>query len=91
MVNVVNMELVSKKVPKSIIPKLRRLQARYMLKNQRRVSEAEIIEEAVERMEKEDIPEIGKRYTVLDLIGTIKGGKRFNAEKELDDIVYGKP
>lgn len=88
------MDLVSKKVPRSLDARLKRLQARYQLKHRRRMSEARIIDVAVRHLEEHDVlesveaPKMNKAKKLTDLIGIIKGGPRTNATEELDDVVY---
>ena len=88
------MELISKKVPRSVDGPLKRIQARFQLKHRKRISEAKIIGAAVEHLEEhaEELDKLEprkKQYEITDLIGLIKGGPRTNATEELDDVVYG--
>ncbi len=90
------MELyVTKKMPRNKVPKLRHIQATKMLRLHRRVSEAEIIGEAIDELDRKEslasrLPE--KRKTLDDITGFFKykGGKKYDSSKDLDDVVYGE-
>lgn len=81
-------EYVTKKVPVSIVPLVRVLQARLTLAFGRKVTEAEVFEEAVKELAQKPLEE--KKYTLADLCGMIKGKPEYNSTKELNDVVYGK-
>ncbi len=84
------MEYITKKVPKDRIPKLRRLQARYMLKYQKRISEAELIGRAIDQLEEVDLEENkGKKYRLEELFGIDKSKTKGNARYDVDEVVYG--
>jgi len=80
------------KIEKPVLRKLRKLKAKMMLESQAHVSDNEVVKKIVnfaEAHENEVIGEGKKTGSILDLAGIIKGGKRFNAEKEIDKTVYG--
>ncbi len=88
------MEYVTKKIPRRVVPKLRRIQARRMLRVHRRVSEAEIFEEAIDDLEKKERQNLAKnkreKHSILNICGFYKAtGKKMNATEELDNVVYG--
>lgn len=88
------MELVSKKVPKTLDKKLKHLQAKYQLRHGKRISEARIIETAVEYLEKDEealAPRSHEKsmHALSDWLGFVKGGPKTNATEELDRVVYG--
>ena len=83
------MELITKKVPKRIVHKIRRLQAKYQLMHNSRISEAEIIEKGIEKLEEGDFA--GKpahSYSIEDIFGIVKGGKPGHARYDVDEVVY---
>ncbi len=67
---------------------LHKLKARLMLAREEKVADAEVIAEALRVMAAHK----GGREEKLDLgeyAGFIKGGKKFNADDEVDQLVYG--
>ncbi|OIO24605.1 hypothetical protein AUJ14_05730 [Candidatus Micrarchaeota archaeon CG1_02_55_22] len=82
------MEYVTKKVPRRLVPVIHRLQAKRSLAEGRRVTEAEVIAEAVEECDRTYVA-AKKKYLLKDLCGSLKGGPKANATAELDDVVYG--
>ena len=79
------------KVPKRLKRMLHGFKARLMARKRRRISDAEAIAVALRQAEKGDRPVLKHgRLTARQLAGFIKGGKPFNAAKELDDVVYGR-
>jgi hypothetical protein len=82
----VKMEYVTKKIPKSLVGRINVLKARMQIKTRRKVTEGEVISIAINRLEN-DI-EKKKRYSLANLAGTIKKGKKSNPN-EIDRIVYG--
>jgi hypothetical protein len=81
------MEFITKKIRKSSIGRLRRLQAREMFNRGEKVSEADIIDWALETMEKAKFRK--KTGTNLSkLYGTLDFGGKTDITKELDDVVY---
>jgi hypothetical protein len=81
------MEFITKKIRKSSIGRLRRLQAREMFRRGEKVSEADIIDEALETMEKAKFKK--KNGTNLSMLyGTLDFGGKTDITKELDDVVY---
>lgn len=82
--------LITKKVPRRIVPKIRRLQARFMLRHRRRISEAEIIGKAVDEMKDKDLEEKhGRRYGLEDIFGIGTSKVKGDASKDVDQVVYG--
>lgn len=86
---VVKVELITKKVPKRVIPKLRKLQAVYMLKHQKKISEAEIIEQAIEKLGAEELKEKKVKHSLEKIFGIGKSGAKGDASKDVDEVVYG--
>ena len=86
------MELISKKVPRTLDERLKRIQARYQLKHRKRISEGKIIELAVDYLEAHseglELDSTKKKYALTDLIGIVKGLPKMNATEELDDLLY---
>ena len=80
------MDYMTKKIPKNLTSRLRRLKARMELNGTRKVTEGEVFALALQRLEVEMSRE--KRYRLSELAGMIKGGPRSNA-REIDKIVYG--
>ena len=83
-------EFVSLRVSKSLMGKLHRLKARLMFSRERKVSDAEVVREAVEftlRKESEFIG--GGKIDLMDYSGFIKGGKPSNAAVDVDNVLYG--
>ena len=77
------------RVRKSAMPTLRRLKAQLMLKEGRRVSDADVVSRALELALRatEDRESRGKR--LLDYAGCIKGGPRSNSAVDADEFIYG--
>ena len=78
---------ITKKVPRAVVPVIRELQAELTLSEGRRVTEAEVIATAVNSFAGR--PVIMKKYSLRDLCGSIKGGSKTNATRDLDRVVYG--
>lgn len=79
------------KVPKSLKRRLHAFKAGLMAKWKTHVSDAEAIAQAMF-----DSKKAASRFelnqntpSVWDMAGSIKGGKKFNAVKEIDKVVYG--
>ena len=85
------MEYITKKLPRSINGKLRKLQARYQLRTQKRISEGVIVERALESLEHhpEHLFGVEKKGSILDIIGIDKSRKKSDVVKELDEVLYG--
>ncbi|MFH1106365.1 MAG: hypothetical protein V1787_00565 [Candidatus Micrarchaeota archaeon] len=82
--------LITKKVPRRIVPKIRRLQANYMLRHRRRISEAEIIEKGVEKLTEDDLMETGKKSARWeDFFGMDKSRTKGDSRTDVDKVVYG--
>lgn len=88
------MEYVTVKIPRKGIPIIRELQAEETLEEGRRVTQGEVIIEALEEKKAKQLA--GKRhaekksYTFWELYGSIKGkGKKRNFTNEIDEVVYG--
>jgi len=83
---------VSLKVPKKVLREVRKLKAKMMLESEKHVSDGEAMEKIVSVATAHEDEVLGKRHkaqkSLLDMAGMIKGGKRFNAEKEIDRVVY---
>lgn len=84
-------DLVSVKVPRLAIKQVRRLKAKLMLARDKRISDAEVIGEALAFTARHEREFVGKKKTLclMDMAGSIKGGGKFNAVDEIDKIVYG--
>lgn len=81
------MEFITKKIRKSSIARLRRLQASEMYERGEKVSEADIFDLALVTLEKSKL----KKKTGTDLsklYGTLDFGGKTDITKELDDVVY---
>jgi len=76
---------ITKKVPRHLAPWIRRLKARMEMTGEK-VTEGEVLALALQKLD-EDLAK-AKRYTLMDLAGAIKGGKKSRAD-EIDKIVYG--
>lgn len=87
MVLKVEYELVTKKVPRRIIPVLRGLQAELVLEEGRRVTEAEVIGRAIQELARRPAQK-KKKHSFFD-IPPMKGGPKTNVAKDLDEVVYG--
>ncbi len=85
------MEYVTKKVPKHTAPLIRELAARCTLARGRRVTEAEVISEAVDDFMQKPVQAKRVKHSLMDLSGIITGGPRTNSasSKAIDDVVYG--
>ncbi len=72
---------------------MKRLKAKMMLEREENVSDGKVVEEIVEFASAHENQIVGKKRktgkSIFDMVGAIKGGKRFNAEKEIDRVVYG--
>ena len=84
------MEFVTKKVFKRDTPLIRELQAEYTLIEERRLTEAEVIEKALEELRHGLKKAKKKKYRMEDFIGSIKGGPKTNVAEDLDDVLYGE-
>ncbi len=84
------METVSTKVYRSSQGKLRKIQAQYLLRRQKRISEAKIIDKALDELLRNGEPLMneGKKFKFSDLSGMFSW-KRGISDKEIDDVVYG--
>ena len=80
------MDYITKKFPRNLVGRLRSLKARMELKGTKKVTEADVFSLAILRLEEEMGKE--RRYTLLELAGSLKGKAKSNA-KEIDRIVYG--
>lgn len=80
------MDYITKKIPRNLVGRLSRLKARLELKGTRKVTEGEVFALALAKLEEEVAKE--EQYTLLQLAGFIKGGKKSNAA-EIDKVVYG--
>ena len=80
------MEYVTKKVPKSIVKRLQRLKARFSFRQNRNVTEGEVIAMGITRLEEE--AERSHRKSLKGLAGLIKGGEPSD-EEEIDRVLYG--
>lgn len=83
-------EFISLRVPRSIMPKLHRLKAKLMLERERKVSDAEVVVDAIESKLKRE-PEFRRTggVNLWDYAGFIKGGKPSNAAVDVDEVLYG--
>ena len=83
-------EYISKKIPKESDPVLKYVQAQLQLERGKKVTEADVIEMAIEHVAEEryGYKEKKAKYTWKDIEGSIKGGKK-STEKEIDKLVYG--
>lgn len=83
-------EFVSLRVPKKIMPKLYRLKAKLMLERERKVSDAEVVVDAIESKLMNE-PEFYRKdgVNIWDYVGFIKGGKPSNAAVDVDEVLYG--
>ncbi len=81
-----NEDYVTKKIPRHIAPRIRRLKARYELTGGK-ITEGQIIALAITRLEGEMSKE-KPRYTLMSLAGSIKGGKK-SSWRDIDREVYG--
>ncbi|MFQ5406670.1 MAG: hypothetical protein ACE5DI_05950 [Candidatus Micrarchaeia archaeon] len=84
---------VSKKIPKRAVPKLRRLQARLMLRRGKKVSEATLFEELLDLGLKFERKLTKKEKQEESFFSNLPKPKKrvpkFDAEKEIDKVVYG--
>ena len=84
------MEYVTVKVPRKALPIIHELQAEETLEEGRKVSQAEVILEALEEKKaKKTHASKKKTYSFWDIYGSIKGGKKTNSSKDIDNVVYG--
>lgn len=84
-------KFVTKKILRKSVPKIRQIQARRMLRLHRRVSEAEIIDEAINYLERKELrTPTSAKHSILNICNFYKAtGKKSNATEELDEVVYG--
>ena len=80
------MEYVTKKIPKYLEKKIARLKAIFQIKKEKKVTEGEVIALAIAMLE-EDV-ERESRYSLAQLVGLVKGGKKSRPD-EIDSIIYG--
>lgn len=80
------MDYITKKFPRHLVGRLRSLKARMELKGARKVTEADVFALALARLEEEMGRE--RRYSLLELAGSLKGKAKSNAQ-EIDRVVYG--
>ena len=83
------MEYITVKIPRKAMPIITELQAHETLAEGRRVTQGEVVLEALEERKNRRLATEKKKYTFNDFIGSIKGGKKSNATKEIDDLLYG--
>ncbi len=79
------MEYITKKVPKNLSGRIRRLKALMSLRMKRKVTEGEVIALGIAKLEEGE--ERRSRNALIELSGIIKNGK--SSSKEVDDVVYG--
>lgn len=80
------MEYVTKKVPKNIVPLIRRLKARMGLRGKYKVTEGEVIAMGLQKLEEAE--EKRHRKSLKGLIDLIDEGEPSN-EEEIDRVLYG--
>ena len=89
-VKVVKNQYITKKMPRSVDPKLKQLQAQYQLMHGKRISEGRLVEMAVDEVLAHGVlTRKGDGRGVLAITGMFKGRKGTNAAKDLDKVVYG--
>ncbi len=70
---------------------LRTLKAEKMLEEERNVSDAEVVEEALEIAKRHRVVRAKeKKIDFWSMAGFIKGGPRTNATRDLDEVLYGE-
>ncbi len=86
------MQMYSPTVPVRIrrdsLKRLRRIKARRMLAEERLVSDADVIDEALKKADRLEIKAKKKTVNLLDFAGFIKGGPRTNSAVDADEVVY---
>ena len=81
---------VSLRVSEKVMNQLHRLKARLILEREAKVSDAEVVREAVEfTLENQRKIPFGKKKSLKDFAGIIKGGPRSNAAEDLHEVLYG--
>ncbi|GEM_PF-1914310 len=83
------MEYVTVKIPRKAMPIIVELQAEETLAEGRRVTQGEVVFDALRERAKKTVAK-KKKYTMDDWIGSIKGGPKTNVAKDLDDVLYGE-
>ncbi len=79
------------RIPRNALPLLHRLKAKKMMERGEKISDAQVIAEALRFEEQhEQTPLKEKKFNILDFVGFIKGGPRTNATRDLDKVLYGK-
>jgi hypothetical protein len=80
------MDYITKKVPRHLSAKIRRLKALLSLKGTRKVTEGDVLSLALSKLESS--METERRYTLMELAGSIKFRKPVRP-KDIDELVYG--
>ncbi len=83
-------EYITKKLPRRLNDRLRRLQAKYQLKHRRRVSEGRLVEMALDyamKHERELFSE--KKKGISKAFGAYSSKGKTNCTEEIDSVVYG--
>jgi len=80
------MEYVTKKIPKYLAKRITTLKAMLQLKTEKKTTEGDVIALAIAGLEEKLEQE--KRYSLSELSGLVKGGKKSRPE-EIDSVVYG--
>ena len=80
------MDYVTKKFPRNLVGRLRRLKAKMELNKSRKVTEGEVLALALVRLE--ETIATPPKYRLLDLAGSIKFREK-TSPKDIDRIVYG--
>lgn len=81
-------ETVPVRITRESLAVLRRLKARKMFEESRKVTDAEVIADALSASE--HATRAAEKTDFLASAGFYSSGKRRNATKELDDVVYGR-
>ncbi len=83
-------EYITKKLPRRINGRLRLLQARYQIKQKKRISEGRLVEMLVDyalRNEKKVLG--GKKGNISSIFGLYTTREKVNSVREIDSVVYG--
>ncbi len=80
-------ETIPIRVPKRVFKLLHKLKARKMQITGNQLSNGELIAQSVEEAYMKS--SVKPKHSIMELSGFIKGGKKSNATKDLDEVLYG--
>ncbi|MBI4360981.1 hypothetical protein HY572_04390 [Candidatus Micrarchaeota archaeon] len=81
--------LVSLRVPEPVMRKLHQLKAKMILQREAKVSDAEVVGEALAFTLENQGLTAGKKKTLRDFAGIVKSGPPSNAAEDLHQVLYG--